>query len=247
MPVQLELLGERFGRLTVIEGPGFNNHGKTVWRCLCDCGNLTITVGSRLNNGATRSCGCLQREAVQKTGKKNVRHGFSTAGVIRPTYYLWQAMLQRCVNPNHVAYGRYGGRGIAVCKRWYKFENFLADMGQRPANDLTLERINNNKNYCKSNCKWATMKEQANNRSKNRKFSLTLPISKNTISENNRSSDMARPTHGYVFRKQKKSLGEWAEEFKIPYQTLYARVVRFGWDMKRALTTPVRTKRSNRF
>lgn len=80
-----------------------------------------------------------------------------------PTRYTWAGMIQRCSNPRHGAYKDYGGRGITVCKRWMKFENFVEDMGLRPPG-LTLERVNNDKGYKKSNCKWATRKEQANNR-----------------------------------------------------------------------------------
>src|SRR6185295_20173652 len=115
-----------------------------------------------LRSGNTRSCGCLSKEVSAKLAAKLVKtkHGHAPLGNHSPTYVSWNCMLQRCSNPKATEYDCYGGRGISVCKRWKTFVNFLKDMGKRPA-CKSLDRINNDKGYYKSNCRWATVWEQA--------------------------------------------------------------------------------------
>jgi hypothetical protein len=168
---QLELEGQRFGRLVVKRLDGFRKR-YFWWHCLCDCGNTKSVRGSRLVSGTTRSCGCLQKELTSKRakeagGKYSLIHGATSHGRWTPEYVSWYAMRQRVNNPNHEHFKYYGGRGIRICKRWEKFENFLADMGPRPKG-YTLERKRNNGNYTPSNCHWATWKEQQNNKRKRR-------------------------------------------------------------------------------
>lgn len=146
------LTGQKFGRLTVINKESRSKKREIIWQCLCDCGNLKNAIGYRLTKGYVQSCGCLRKDRAREA---NITHNKCYSRI----YSIWKNMLSRCNNSNHDAFPDYGGRGIKVCERWLKFENFFADMGD-PPEGLTIDRIDVNRNYEFYNCRWATWSEQ---------------------------------------------------------------------------------------
>jgi hypothetical protein len=173
MPKTIDLAGQAFGRLTVIElHPERCADGTVRWICQCACGAFTVKRSRDLRNGNSRSCGCLLRELTADPdgplGMTRRKHGHAALGQQSPEYRCWVDLKQRCTNPRNRRYADYGGRGIAVCERWLNsFTAFLADMGQRPGPEYSLDRVDNDGPYAPGNCRWATQSEQQRNRRDN--------------------------------------------------------------------------------
>jgi len=214
MSKSIDLIGKKFSRLTVLKRMDNNKHRQSTWLCRCDCGKETIIIGRNLKNGNTQSCGCFHKE---RASIANITHGHRKNCITSNIYTVWESMIKRCTNPKNKSYHNYGGRGIKVCKRWLKFENFLEDMGEVPEG-YQIDRIDNNGNYCKSNCRWTTKKEQARNKRNNRLL---------------------------ICGGKTQCLAAWVEEYNINYDTLWYRIYKLGWPIEKALTTPVKKYRQN--
>lgn len=152
----IDLTGLEFGRLTVMNTTGKDKHGRYLWKCKCVCGNEKTIATYILKSGHTKSCGCFRKEVTSERAKKHgKRHSAE--------YEIWCGIMQRCTNPNHIAYKNYGGRNITICDRWKDFSLFIEDMGERPTPSHSVERNENEKGYTPENCRWATREEQARN------------------------------------------------------------------------------------
>lgn len=189
--IKLPLDGKKFNRLTVIEYShrSLTNNKTIMYKCLCDCGKYTTVARIALTSGNTKSCGCFNNERI-------VVHNMSK----HPLYRIWRGMIDRCTNNLNYDYCNYGGRGITVCDEWLNSINvFIKDMSERPSKNHSIERLDNNIGYLSSNCKWATAKEQANNR---------------------------RNNHKLTFNNETLSVSEWSAKLGINVHTIHTRILK---------------------
>ena len=200
-----DLTGKKFGKLTVICKEYTDKNRNIYWKCKCECGNTAIVRGSALKNGNTKSCGCLIYES------KNVKHGMQHTRL----YSIWSGIKSRCYTKTNPAYDRYGGRGISMCDEWRRdfmvFYNWATANGYTKG--LSIDRIDVNGNYEPSNCRWATAKEQSDNK----RCNILITLGNETL-----------------------DLQQWCDKIGIKRSTVNTRVRMCGWSYEQALTTPVR-------
>jgi len=161
------LIGQKFGRLTVIERAENDKFGRAQWLCKCDCGNTCVVLGKSLRRGLTQSCGCIHSEMVASRNKENATHGMRGSKF----YKKWTSLKSRCFNPNATGYERYGGRGITMYEPWINdfaaFLTYISQLEHFGEKGFTLDRIENNGNYEPGNLRYADAKTQARNRRNN--------------------------------------------------------------------------------
>ncbi len=205
----IDITGQKFGRLTAVRFIEVRKNSY-FWLFKCDCGKDVMTQKGNVVSGLSKSCGCWKIQRLTKHGMTKTRF-----------YNIWGHILSRCHNSNVERFKNYGGRGIKVCKRWLTFINFKDDMYESYREHLTkfgkknttIDRIDTNGNYCESNCRWATYKEQNNNKRNNR-----------LLTHNGKTQCVL----------------DWAKELKISPSILYKRITQRKWTIKQALTTPVK-------
>lgn len=198
-------VGDVFSRWTVIEIGAIRSFENI--KCRCECGAERFTRSERLLSGRSGSCGCLRNDNL-------TTHGLTKTSIRESSheYWVWNAMVQRCMNPNDRGYINYGGRGITLHPDWLKFDAFYRDMGKRPGKGYSLERKDNDKGYGPDNCMWQTRKEQNRNKRNNRLFTLN---------------------------GETRCLAEWSEITGIGHSTIIQRL-KSGWTEEKALTKPAR-------
>jgi hypothetical protein len=215
-------IGKKYNRYLVIEVEMRKTKDKSTqaWaKCVCDCGTIKWVRLAGLKSGTTKSCGCLCLEILKSkkgTESAQYKHGHWIDGKASPTYKSWRAMMNRCYDPKNNRYEKYGAVGITVVERWHNFENFIKDMGLRPDDSYTLDRIDNSKGYTQENVRWATKSEQAVNR---------------------------KTTKLFTINNETKCLKHWAKDYNISYQVVYKRIFYWGWDLNKALTKELRVSK----
>lgn len=203
MPKAIDIAGKRFGRLTAVAPTTLRSGGHLVWKFRCSCGTIKNIDANHVRAGLTRSCGCLLKEVSSKTNFKHGEHNTTE-------YQTWCRIKQRCLNKR--CRSRRANRcykNVALCKRWHTYANFKKDMGFRPKDCSSIDRIDNAKGYSKSNCRWSNCKEQGENTSRVRCITYL---------------GIGRP------------LASWARILGLKYATLKSRLFRYGWSVERAFT-----------
>lgn len=199
---KVNYLGKRFGRLIVIAESESRN-GNSYWDCWCDCGNEATVSAPALKSGHTQSCGCIKNELLAARSRKHAMSG-------ERAYRIWAGMKSRCRNKNHKNYAQYGERGIAVCDEWKSFEGFYRwALSSGYTDELTIDRIDVNGDYCPENCRWATVKEQQNNRRDN------LPLVKANGKE--------------------MTISDWAKQTGLSYGKIHGRIYALGYSAEMAI------------
>lgn len=213
MTAFIDIKGNKYGKLTVIRRAENAPKGIARWECKCDCGNVVTVRGNNLKSGEVKSCGCL----IGANNKERATHKMSKTRL----YRTWAAIKARCYYKSQPAYKSYGARGIKMCDEWLNsFEAFAEwALSNGYKDDLTIERIDNDKGYAPDNCKWISLGEQANNRRSNIKI---------------------------TYQGETRNLFQWCRKFGKDYYSVHNRMYKLGWDFERAIFEPVHVEKRNR-
>ena len=209
MSKNTDLTGMVFNRLTVVSKCERRDGETQKWHCKCECGNFIDVPAYRLTNGNTKSCGCLKKERAAENGRlSSFKHGDTKTRL----WHIWSGMRRRCDEKTNKDYARYGGRGIKVCDEWNEYTSFKDwAINNGYSEELSIDRIDTNGDYCPDNCKWATVIEQNNNR---------------------------RSNHVVAYEGKSHTIAEWSRITSIPPKTLRYRIVS-GWDLNDVFNTPI--------
>lgn len=207
--INVDLTNQRYGRLTIIKY-AYSKNDRKYWHCKCDCGNEKVISSHDIRLGRTKSCGCLKKE---NSANMLRTHGATDTRL----YHIWCSMKQRCLKPTSNKHKKnYFDRGICICDEWTVFENFQKWALENGYQDnLTIDRIDNNGNYCPENCRWVDYKTQANNKSSNRLI---------------------------TYNGETKTVAQWADKIGMKYNCLIMRLCN-GWTVEEAITIPLKGRR----
>lgn len=199
-------VGNKYNNLKVLSIYGFDKYNRPIFECLCDCGNKKNISATRVKNGGTKSCGCLQKK---KASKLLTIHGLTNTRL----HSIWTAMISRCENPKNNRFYSYGSKGIKVCEEWRNdFQSFYEwAIANGYSDELSIDRIDVNGNYEPSNCRWATTKEQANNKTTSRLIE---------------------------YLGETKNAKQWADFFGFNYKYFHENLKKNNWDMESVLNKP---------
>ncbi len=205
MPKRIDLTGKQFNNLRIVEYAGTSKDGQAMWLCECKCGERKIVAGHSLRSGKIKSCGCIR---IERSKEINTIHGMKGTR----QYTIWRGIKQRTTNPNNHEYCNYGERGIGICEEWKEsFENFKKWADENGyAENLVIDRKDNDKGYSPDNCRWVTVKENCRNK---------------------------RNNHCLTYKGQTKTITEWADIVGLSKAVLRYRIVKMGWSAEKALTT----------
>ncbi|SHJ74243.1 hypothetical protein [Tepidibacter formicigenes] len=212
----IDLTGQRFGKLVVIKRGKNDKTNHARWYCQCDCGEVVLVTRGNLRNGRAKSCGCLRREKITRYNIKKDNTGESKTKL----YQIWIAMRQRVKNPNSQAFKNYGGRGITICKEWEEdfqvFKKWSISNGYKE--NLSIDRIDNDKGYSPENCRWTDWETQCNN-------------TRNNIN--------------ITYNGETKTITEWEKTLGFKRNVLLNRIYKYDWSVEKAFTTPVKKQKSH--